>query len=136
MKWIKARKHYRGFDPEEKQEFFLPEGAVREVSDEKAEQLQTDFPDDFEFSDTELEGDVEVPGNPPPPGDPAGEPDEDPDPEPTLEEREGELLQLKRDELDEMAAGLGVEDPEGLDNKPAVVAAILEAEASGEPDEE
>jgi hypothetical protein len=46
---------------------------------------------------------------------------------------EPELSRLKRAELDKLAAGVGVEEPEKLPNKGAVIAAIRDAEAQQEP---
>lgn len=50
MKEITAKREYRGTDPETGEDFHLAEGESRKVSDEKAEQLKRDFPDDFTLS--------------------------------------------------------------------------------------
>ncbi len=49
MKTITAKRPYQGSDPATGEEFRIVEGESREVSDEKAEQLERDFPDWFDF---------------------------------------------------------------------------------------
>jgi hypothetical protein len=55
------------------------------------------------------------------------EPAAEPDAEPAVEPEGDELDDLNRGELNELATELGVEGAEGLPNKDAVKAAILEA---------
>lgn len=57
------------------------------------------------------------------------DPEHDLAPAATPESEKG-LSQLSRGELDELASSLGVDDPEGLANKDAVIAAISERQGS------
>lgn len=100
---------YRGHDPELGLPVSLAVGDEAEVSAAKAEQLAADFPGCFEV-------DGKVAGDRPNPGKTSGGGD--------LREQ---LLGHKRDELNAAAAELGIEAPEALQNKAAVVDAILAA---------
>lgn len=127
MKWITAKEDYQGSDPATGEEFRLLEGQAREVSDEKSEQLERDFPDSFDFSDKKPKNAVAIEGNPPPPGD---APNSEGETEtPSAEDRATELGKLKRDELDEIAGTLNIADPSAFKNKDEVVAAIVQVEA-------
>lgn len=101
MKQITALTEYRGTDMETGEDLHLREGDTREVSDDKARQLQRDFPDWFQF-----EGDGSEIG----------------------EDRKVELGKENREPLNEIAESLGVPNPAGLPNKPAVIDQILLAE--------
>lgn len=132
MKWIQAKTDYQGSDPETDEEFTLAAGQIREVSDEKAEQLERDFPDDFEFSDEAPDEYVPDEGNPPPPGGTEEPPPAAPIPgeeePPSPEEVREALEKMKREELDELAGSIGVSNAEGLANKGEVVDAIIAAQ--------
>lgn len=124
MKWITAKKEYRGSDPETGEDFHLLEGESREVSDAKAEQLERDFPDDFKIGTKKPKG-VKEPaeGNPPPPG---GSGDDE---VPTHEQRIEQLNDLKRGELNEIAEDLNIADPAKFENIGVIAQVIAQVEA-------
>ena len=99
---------YQGYADD--QPLNLAVGEEAEVSAEKAEQLAEDFPGCFE-----VEGKV-AGDRPSAPAPDAGDGDD----------LRAQLLKHKRPELDAAARELGIDAPEALPNKPAVVDAILE----------
>jgi hypothetical protein len=116
--WIQYQgdSEYHSADPgNEQRPIDLYPGQAAHVSAEKAEQVTADFPADFVVSDERPASVAEPPSDP-----------------------RAELLALKRPELNERAAAVGIADPDQLPNKEAVADAILAAEAaaaSGEPNE-
>jgi len=106
---------YHGFDPETGRAFNLDVGEETEVSQAKAEQVAADFPGCFK-----VDGTVAGKRTKKPSSDGAGAGGDIRD----------QLLKHKRGELNAAAVELGIEAPEALPNKPAVVDAILEARAA------
>jgi len=101
---------FNSVDPETGATFQLGVGDEVEVSEAKAAQVAEDHPGCFE-----VDGKVA--------GERAAAPASDDD-------LRGQLLAHKRDELNAAAAELGVEAPEALPNKAAVVDAIIEAKGA------
>jgi hypothetical protein len=104
---------FNSVDHETSDRFQLRVGDDVDVSAARAAQLAEEFPGCFEI-------DGKVAGKRPDP-DAAGEPDGD--------DLRSQLLKHKRPELNAAAQELGVEAPEALPNKPAVVDAIIAAKA-------
>jgi hypothetical protein len=96
----------------------LVKGQSAVVSNEKAAQLERDFPDLFEVV-REVEGDEPEGTLPPPPL--------EPEVEPGPVDPRVELLKLTRAKLDKAAKDAGVEEPDKLPNKGAVADAIIDA---------
>jgi hypothetical protein len=113
---------YHGFDPATGRAFNLDVGEETEVSDAKAEQLATDFPGCFKVDGTVAGKRAKKPTESKSSSSKGGDGDDIRD----------QLLAHKRDELNAAAVELGIEAPEALPNKAAVVDAILEAKAAEE----
>jgi hypothetical protein len=104
---------YSGYDDGEA--ITIAAGEIGEVSAEKAEQLQADFPDWFSTKSGAKAKDVE-PTQPPAP---LTAPDR---PAPASDERPG--ARASRDEIDAWAVAQGVADAADLDTKADVFAAV------------
>jgi hypothetical protein len=111
---------YHGFDPESGRTINLDVGEEAEVSQAKAEQLAADFPGCFKVDGTVAGKRAKKPQSS------AGGDGDD------IREQ---LLTHNRGELNAAAVELGIEAPEALPNKPAVVDAILAKRAEHDGNE-
>jgi hypothetical protein len=112
---------YHGFDPETGRAFNLDVGEETEVSQAKAAQVAADFPGCFKVDGTVAGKRAKKPSSD---GEGSGGDD-----------IRDQLLTHKRDELNAAAAKLGIDAPEALPNKAAVVDAILAKRAENDGNE-